>query len=153
MDVSNDGKQNLLIRPSLTNGTLQLLFLGLTISTTFMALKGGERHAIYLSIAQLRSVVRLNWISQGFGIMTFGTSKVSIALLVLRFTGPGNVWQKRSLYFCMISSMLVNSLGAIITFVQCNPPRALWEEVPNSRCWNPKVQSGFAIFTSCKSHQ
>jgi hypothetical protein len=38
----------------------------------------------------------------------------------------------------------------IITFVQCSPPRALWDKVPGAKCWNPKVVADFTVAQSGK---
>ena len=50
----------------------------------------------------------------------------------------------------MVSVLIFNSVDCILTFVQCNPPRALW--MPQliasgeAKCWDSRVQADFAIF-------
>lgn len=77
---------------------------------------------------------------------------MSVAFLILRLVGPSTFWRKWSLY-TSIGLIFIGALASILTFVQCSPPRALWEgpqNVPGAKCWNPKSQSDFAIFTGSR---
>lgn len=94
----------------------------------------------------------MNWISQPFALIGFATGKISIGLLILRIIGPNTVWRKWILYFFMASVILLDSLQCILTFVQCNPPSALWmPELITSgqaKCWDPNIQERFGLFVS-----
>ncbi|KAK0515842.1 hypothetical protein JMJ35_001876 [Cladonia borealis] len=125
-----------------------LLFVILASFTTHLAIIGGCRHLFYLSPQQQLQAVKYNWISQPWGIFGFATGKISVALLILRIMGPNTIWRKWILYGCMASVLVINAIGSILTFVQCNPPRALWTPTIHAHCWNPKVQSDYAIFLS-----
>ncbi len=46
---------------------------------------------------------------------------------------------------------IVMIVAAIISFAQCNPPRALWEIVPGAVCWDPSIQADWAVFGSAYS--
>lgn len=129
----------------------KLIFSILTAITTVLALRGGTKHTIYLSPAQLSTVVRLNWIAQPFGIMSLATAKISVAFFILRIMGPHSSWRQWFLYTCIILVFVINSLCSIFSFAQCDPPNALWEEIPNARCWDPKTQSDFSVFTGSKN--
>ena len=128
----------------------QLLFLILAAFTTYLASIGGCRHLFYLTPQQQLRAVKFNWISQVWGIFGFATGKISVALLILRIIGPSSTWRKWILYITMASVFIINALGCIITFVQCDPPRALWAADMSSHCWDPKIQSDYAIFLSSK---
>ncbi len=130
----------------------QILFVILASFTTHLASIGGCRHLFYLSPQQQLQAVKYNWISQPWGIFGFATGKISVALLILRILGPSTIWRKWILYGCMASVFIINAIGSILTFVQCNPPRALWTPTIPSHCWDPKVQSDYAIFLSSKLH-
>jgi len=97
-------------------------------------------------------VVKYNWIAQPWGIFGFAVGKVSVALLMLRIIGPNTVWRKWILWGTMVSVIIINAVGCILTFVQCDPPRALWNPQlvasGQAKCWNPKVQSNYALFLS-----
>ncbi|MCJ1428133.1 hypothetical protein MMC29_006041 [Sticta canariensis] len=80
--------------------------------------------------------------------MVLATAKISVAFTMLRIISSANVWRKRFLYFCIGSTFLISATAAILTFVQCNPPRALWTFVPGATCWDPRVQSNYSIFTA-----
>ncbi len=133
---------------SQTDNIYQIIFLILTVLTTVLALRGGARHIFYLSTPQIRTVVRLNWMAQPFGIMALATAKISVAFVTMRLLGPQAIWRKWFLYFSMISVFIINALCSIFSFVQCDPPRALWEKVPGAKCWDPRSQSDYSIFTS-----
>lgn len=83
--------------------------------------------------------------------MAITTAKMSVALLILRLLGPSAVRRKWSLYVTICLTFVIGALACILTFVQCNPPRALWEppsQVPGAKCWNPKIQANYATFSS-----
>ena len=117
---------------------------------TYLASIGGCRHLYYLSLAQRLNAVKYNWITQPWGIFAFATGKISVAFLILRIIGPNTFWRKYILYGIMASVFIINGLGCILSFVQCNPPRALWtpDIIKPGTCWDPKVQSGYAMFLS-----
>ena len=85
--------------------------------------------------------------------MSLTTAKMSVAFLILRLVGPSTFWRKWLLYTSIGLTFIIGTLASILTFVQCNPPRALWEgpqNVTGAKCWNPKSQSDFAIFTGSR---
>ncbi|KAK3365414.1 hypothetical protein B0H63DRAFT_112484 [Podospora didyma] len=124
-----------------------------TISTgfvTYMASIGGSRHVFYLTPEQTLLAVKYSWISQPWAIFTFATGKASVAFLTLRIIGRNTVWRKYMLWFIIATITIVNGLGCIITFVQCDPPRALWtpELALTASCWDPSVQLHYNYFLS-----
>lgn len=64
--------------------------------------------------------------------------------------GPKSFWRRWFLYVNMGLFTLLACLCAIFTYVQCNPPRALWEEVPGAKCWKPESQADIGIATTGK---
>ena len=113
---------------------------------------GGARHVFYLTMQQQSRLVRLNWMSQPFGVMAIGIAKASVALSILRFQAP-NKWRTRLLYFIALSINVLDLLVCIFMFVQCSPARALWspELATTARCWNPKIFEYYSIFVSSMS--
>jgi hypothetical protein len=103
---------------------LSLVLAGLV---TYMAQNGGGRHLYYLTPQQQMLVIKLNWIAQVFGIMAFAAVKISVSLLIMRIITLNNVWMRNVLWFVMGSMALFSVLDCIFNFVQCDPPRALWE--------------------------
>ena len=129
----------------------QVLYISTTIALTFNIAHGGARHLYYLTPSEIEYTTRVTWIENPIGIMAVVTAKISVAFLILRIMGPSTVWRKWSLYVCIILNFIIAVLACILTFVQCNPPRALWEppsQVPGAKCWNPKHQADYAIFSS-----
>ncbi|KAI9822947.1 MAG: hypothetical protein M1826_000329 [Phylliscum demangeonii] len=111
-----------------------------------MARHGGFRHVYYLSPDQVESTIKMNWMTQPFGIMALATSKISVALLILRVMGR-STYRRWFLYAIIGLTFTVNSIGCILTFAQCSPPRALWTPSIKGNCWDPSVQTNYAIFS------
>lgn len=110
---------------------------------------GGARHIYYLTPSQLSNAVKFNWMAQAFGITIVGTGKISTALLMLKIMGP-SLWRKWFLYISVVLTLIFTILAALFAFVQCDPPRALWEKVPGAKCWDPKINTDWSIFTACQ---
>ncbi|PWY85558.1 integral membrane protein [Aspergillus eucalypticola CBS 122712] len=125
-----------------------LLFITLAAFVTYLADKGGCRHLYYLTTDQQLLVVKFNWITQVWGIFGFATGKSSVALQIKRILGPNDNWMKWLLWFLMISTIIFCGLDCLFGFVQCDPPRALWEPWIPHTCWDTNVQANFAIFIS-----
>lgn len=45
-------------------------------------------------------------------------------------------------------TLVVNSINYILIFVQCDPPRALWDHRVTGKCWDPRIQEDFALFVA-----
>ena len=122
----------------------------MTCFVTYLTTIGGSRHIYYLTPEQTLEAVKWSWVSQPWGIFLFATGKASVAILVLRIMGPNTFWRKWILYTVIGSVFVVNSLGCIFTFAQCDPPRALWTPGLPARCWDPTVQTHFNFFLAGK---
>jgi hypothetical protein len=103
-----------------------------------------------LTLAQQVQAVKWNWISQPFLIICLGLGKASVAFLTLRLIGPGSVWRRGLLWFCAVSAVTINLIGCILSFVQCDPPRLLWDATAEGSCWDPSVQADYALFSGGK---
>lgn len=119
--------------------------------TTVLAVNGGTKHTADIPPDRLQFVLKLNWATQPFAILALATSKISVALLLLRILGPSAFWRRWFLISSMVLVFIFNSLAAIFSFVQCSPPRALWEKVPDAKCWDPRSQSAFSVFSASHS--
>lgn len=118
--------------------------------TTLLALNGGARHLRYLTPSEISTVLKLNWAAQPWGIASFGLGKISTAFLILRIQSSATVWRKRFLHWSIGITIVATVISILSLFVQCNPPRALWEEVPGAKCWNAKVNSDIQIINASK---
>ena len=83
-------------------------------------------------------------------ISVFTTGKIAMALTLLRIIGTIKDWRKWVLYFLMISVSLLNSLSCVFLFVECEPPKALWESTPSAKCWTPKTYRFYYIIIFSK---
>lgn len=125
----------------------------LTINAGFVthdAALGGFRHLYYLTPEQTSEALRWSWIGQPWVIMGFATGKISVGLLMLRILGSSTVWRKLILFFAVGGAFVFSVLNIIFTYAQCRPVQALWDPslLANGQatCWDPKIQTDFAIF-------
>ncbi len=107
---------------------------------------GGFRHLYYMTPPERLQAIKYSWASTVWCLFTFGTSKSSVSLLILRILGPFAFWRKLILYFVIFSVLVANSLGCIFAFAQCSPPKALWTPGIPAKCWDPQVQVFFSYF-------
>ena len=115
-----------------------------------MGKNGGARHLYYLDPHQITTAVKYNWMIQPFGIMCIAVGKLAVGFLILRLLDSRSKWRKWFLYITLTITIVTSAVCCVINFVQCSPPRALWEKVPGSSCWNPKVQTDYALAISSK---
>ena len=136
--------------PSLT--VSQTLCIPFAVAVTFLVCHGGAHHLYYLTPDNIEYVLKVDWISQPFNIMSLKTGKMSVTFLILRLLRPSSFWRKWFLFVNIVLNFL-GSLTAIFTFALCNPPRALSEgtkKLPHAKCWDPKSQLDFSIFSSSR---
>lgn len=97
-------------------------------------------------------ILKLNYIAQPINTMSEVFGKISIAFFLLRVMGATSRWKKWSLYILITLTVVIGIITSFLTFFQCDDPRALWDKAhyPNVKCWNPMVETRWAIFTSCR---
>jgi hypothetical protein len=78
--------------------------------------------------------------------------KISVSIFLLKLMGPNSFYRKWFLYANMVIFTILACLCVIFTYAQCNPPRALWEKIPDAKCWAPDVQANFSIATTGEKH-
>lgn len=125
---------------------MQLVLAGLV---TKYALLGGFHHLYYLSQAQIVEVMKWDYILQCFGILAMIPPKVSVSLLIIRVMHPLKGWRFWTIMASIAFMTLISILNAIFTYVQCIPPKALWDHRIRGKCWNPLTQANFSIFQAC----
>ncbi|KAK3390661.1 hypothetical protein B0H63DRAFT_121401 [Podospora didyma] len=125
--------------------TVVIFVIGASFITT-STLNGGARHVRYLTPEQILFTIKYNWIAQPWAVFSFATGKASVAFLILRFIGRNTVYRKYILYFTIATIFIVNGVGCITIFAQCDPPRALWTPETEAKCWDPIVQLHFNYF-------
>ncbi|KAJ4414296.1 hypothetical protein N0V82_008025 [Gnomoniopsis sp. IMI 355080] len=112
---------------------------------------GLGRHITTLPVQEQAKFAKWSWIVQPFGIMTLVPGKISVVLLLQRLMPPNTRWWRVFLWVNMAILTIVMVVASIISFAQCDPPRALWEQVPNAKCWDPNLQADWATFGSAYS--
>lgn len=122
----------------------------MSILITYQSSLGGFKHIYGVTPANLPEVGKVNYMLQAWGLFSFVTGKAAVGYLILRVMGNRFVWQKWTIWAAIVLTFLLNSVNIILTFVQCDPPRALWQKDIKAKCWDPKVQGDFAFFVSGK---
>ncbi|RAH67290.1 uncharacterized protein BO66DRAFT_422263 [Aspergillus aculeatinus CBS 121060] len=125
-----------------------IFFIIMVAFAQYLASIGAARHMYYLTTAQQLHVVKYEWIAQTFGVLGFATSKTSVALQIRRILDPNNRQTRWLLWFIICLTCTVCGIDYIFGFVQCTPPRAMWEPWVPHKCWDTSVQTGFSLFFS-----
>ncbi|KAF1948817.1 hypothetical protein CC80DRAFT_430540 [Byssothecium circinans] len=129
-----------------------LIYIPLTVLTSILSLNGGTRHLFYLSqdLEKTIYLTKLNWLAQAFGIFCLSLGKIAIALLIVRLLDRTSRWRKWSLYVASILTGINGLCMLVVNFAQCKDINAIWNPVlrATTECWNPTVQSNFAIYAA-----
>ncbi|PYH77001.1 integral membrane protein [Aspergillus uvarum CBS 121591] len=125
-----------------------LLFINMVAFAQYLAVIGAARHMYYLTTTQQLLVVKYEWIAQTFGVLGFATSKTSVALQIRRILGPNSRRTRWLLWLIISLTCTICGIDYIFGFVQCTPPRAMWEPWIPHKCWDPRVQTAFSLFFS-----
>ncbi|XPS75893.1 hypothetical protein M3J07_007957 [Ascochyta lentis] len=132
--------------------TTWLCFVGWSSVLTLYASRGGCQHIWDVQkrgMDNLTRAILLNWTSQIFGIVGVATGKISISALllaILRDTG----WRWQRIYLWTVTIVLTSCVAiscSLLTFLQCSPPRRLWDPRIEGTCMDPKIMAAYGIFT------
>lgn len=98
------------------------------------------------------NVLFLNWLSQVFGILGVAAGKISVAALLLAIIQQTELrWQRIFLWIVPVTlASLIAIACSTLTFAQCTPAKALWDQRVVGRCIYPHVMSSFGTFTGGK---
>ena len=118
------------------NPLKQIIFIGVTGMMIYTAELGGFRHLVYVPPQHLSQVGLNGYITQALTIVAFGTGKFSVGYSILRLLSRNSFWRKWFVLGLIILALFWNSLEAILTFFQCNPPKAQWNPEIHATCWS-----------------
>ena len=107
------------------------------------------RHMYYLSPANRSEALKMDWVSHAFAISATGLGKVAFALFLLRIIPKNKKGQRWFLHGFNALLVAINIPLIIITYVQCDPVKALWDPTIKAKCWNPHIQDSYALFQGC----
>ncbi|KAM3503972.1 hypothetical protein MY11210_008517 [Beauveria gryllotalpidicola] len=129
-----------------------LCFMGWSIVLTLYAQKGGSKHIEQVAKTgpdNVANVLFLNWLSQVFGILGVAAGKISVAALLLAIIRLTELrWQRIFLWIVPVTlASLVAISCSTLTFAQCTPANALWDQRVTGKCIDPHVMSSFGTFT------
>jgi len=115
---------------------------------TYESTLGGFRHLPDVPVSRITKVALVNYVMQEIALFSYVTGKASVGCLILRFLGPKTFWRRWIIWGVMILTLISNSINCILTLVQCDPPKALWDHSVKGKCWNPQIQEDFALFVA-----
>ena len=95
----------------------------------------------------METAVLLFYIVSPLQTMAVCMAKVSVALLLLRIVGF-STWRRWTLYGCIVLSFIIGVTLSITIFLQCSPPRALWNDTVPARCWSTVAKQSILILGS-----
>lgn len=126
--------------------------MGWSIVLTLYAQKGGSMHIQDVAKTgpdNVANVLFLNWLSQVFGILGVAAGKISVAALLLAIIQLTELrWQRIFLWIVPVTlASLVAISCSTLTFAQCTPAKALWDQRVTGKCIDPHVMSSFGTFT------
>lgn len=133
--------------------TQKIIFTAFSCVVTYQASLQGLRGQIYIHPQKISETIKVKYIVEVLCVFSYATAKASVGCLILRLLPPKSRGRKWIIFSVIVLTFIVNSLNCIINFVQCDPPRALWENKIPAHCWDPKVQVGYDIFTSGKTFE
>jgi hypothetical protein len=117
---------------------------------TYSVLNGEGRHVWYLTPEQISITHKWSLVGQAPVVLSYATSKTSVAILILRFLGRVSFWRRIFLIFVTVIVVIVGILSAVLFFAECTPTRALWEpELKDARCWDLNAFGDFLFFAGC----
>jgi len=126
-----------------------LVFFIVTIGlNTMLALSGGARHVLYLTIDQLVASLKSIWLSLFFAILAVAFAKCSVAFFILELFGRTSFWRRRILYAASFVTMASAFLNAGFVLGQCQPTSALWEVDIPGECWRFLIIIDFCYYTA-----
>ena len=94
--------------------------------------------------SELVTGVKYMYISETFGLFSVPLSKASFCVTLLRLTIVP--WQRKLLWFILITINLMFWAAAVMTLVQCEPKEKLWNFALAGKCWDNRIVIYFCIF-------
>ncbi|KAJ4334623.1 hypothetical protein N0V95_009115 [Ascochyta clinopodiicola] len=110
----------------------------------------GQHYADIADKSQLPTGVKYMYIGEIFGMVSVPLSKASFCVTLLRLTVIP--WQRKLLWFIIVTIQLAFYAGAIMTMVQCDPPQKLWDVALEGTCWDNRIVIYFCIFVGGKQN-
>ena len=120
-----------------------MINLGLIVKATAIGLGKHEQH---LDPNDALQTIKWIFIVDPFGIIGVALPKLAVVIFLARIVGPAKRLQIWTLYFLVISLLVLSGVSAILLFAQCSPPSAAWQPTVPHTCWNPKILADYSYF-------
>jgi hypothetical protein len=107
--------------------------------------EGLGRHNYYVTLEKHVDISRLLFGDNLLGTWVSCLARISVALMLLRFDISA-LW--RTVLWVTIGFQLAIAFSSNVTIlVRCHPIRAMWDVVPDAKCWtSQQINLAFYIF-------
>ncbi|GLA52518.1 hypothetical protein AnigIFM63604_009382 [Aspergillus niger] len=96
---------------------------------------GVGRHDRFVTPANKTQALRFVFTYEVTGVWAGALLRVSVALILISLH-RAKIWH--AILWCVVFVQLAAALGTTVClFIQCRPLRAMWDVVPDARCWAP----------------
>ncbi|KAL6716688.1 hypothetical protein ACLMJK_006256 [Lecanora helva] len=110
-----------------------------SISYTVAARFGAGNHEDNLTEHDFSTAMHWIWVGNATTLISISFGKIAVVAFLLTIQGMTHKTRRNLLYFLCASTVLLNLTTVIIIFLQCNPPRKLWEPDLPGNCDIEKV--------------
>lgn len=130
----------------LTGLTPTQVFLIISVSAnTVMVNLGMGKHMVDIDPANLETIGLLSNVASTFSMLAAVLSKTSFAVTLLRIT-KGYI---KIIVWVIIAIMNVAmGLGALFTWVKCDPVRKTWNPMTPGTCWDSNAMMIYSVFAA-----
>ena len=108
------------------------------VSSLFVAAitEGLGRHNYYVTPEEKVDIFRLLFVASILAPWVSCLARISMALMLLQFDSSA-VWRV-TLWAAIGFQVAVAFTSELAMLLSCHPIRAMWDDVPNARCWTPQ---------------
>ncbi|KAL1959107.1 hypothetical protein VTO42DRAFT_2894 [Malbranchea cinnamomea] len=116
--------------------------------TTASVKAGNGRHTLAIDPNKLERALMLNMAGFPAGVLSFCIPKLAVVALLQRILNPSRR-HKIFLWSLTLFTTLYLSFCFIVLYIQCDPPRALWDQEVmrsgNFKCWDSAIMVNLSI--------
>jgi hypothetical protein len=98
--------------------------------------EGLGRHNYYVTPGEKVDMFRLLFGVNIFGPWVTSLARISVALMLLQFDSSV-VWRV-TLWAAIGFQVAVAFSSDVTILLSCHPIRAMWDDIPNAKCWTPQ---------------
>lgn len=106
---------------------------------------GFGKHYYNIPTENLPRIALQTSIAASISCFASTASKISFGVTLLRLTFG---WQKRFVWFSIVTLFIIMLPSAIFTWVQCTPIEKAWNTSVEGYCWDVSISVGYGYFNA-----